>query len=140
VYQVRPSKQVAACGCASDTPTLNISRRPARANETRNREPRRSAKQVIGDRHAGIDTFCVGTLECEALCLPAATAFVDPASNWRLPAGSPLRRAGSSYDAFVDNCKAANPNCAWATIYNIDSPSIVGRPRPSRGAFDTGAW
>lgn len=67
----------------------------------------------------------------------ARAAFVAFPGDYRLREGSPLIGAGNALGPFNPACLTGKPCPA---LYTLDSPDIVGTPRPQAGRYDIGAW
>jgi hypothetical protein len=69
-----------------------------------------------------------------------ASAFVDPGHDWRSKNGGPLVGKGSAFGDFTTFCAPGDgPRCVNYTVFNFDSPDIIGTPRPQNGRYDIGA-
>lgn len=67
----------------------------------------------------------------------ASAAFVAFPDDYRLRDGSPLIGAGSAFGPFEPACLKGKP---CPPVYTLDSPDIIGAPRPQDGRYDIGAW
>jgi hypothetical protein len=89
----------------------------------------------VGERSATVNAI-PGTV----YGVVASAAFVNPGSDWRLSAGSPLLGAGSAFGSFTTGCPTNALNCPARTTYNFDTPNIIGIARPQAGRYNIGAW
>ena len=68
------------------------------------------------------------------------TVFMNFGRDWRLSPNSPLRATGDAFGSFSVNCSSIEPNCLQRTTYSLDTPDMIGTPRPQAGRYDIGAW
>jgi hypothetical protein len=69
-----------------------------------------------------------------------SSAFVKPGTDWRAKSGGPLVGKGRAFGSFGTFCDLRHAGCANYTVFDFDSPDIIGRPRPQDGHYDIGAW
>ena len=79
----------------------------------------------------------VSTIPGTAYGVTKAAAFMG-VGDYRVKPGGPLAGTGAAFGTFVTFCQS--PACGPNVNYTVDTPDLIGTPRPGSDGWDIGAW